>query len=92
MKIMRNISAEPIFFKNYLDSKPFSENFKLTGLSSTILSKSSPIFNINKGSHISVNKMSKKISLNKTYWMVEGRPGIVMAIMELIVKDEMSSS
>jgi hypothetical protein len=36
--------------------------------------------------------MSKKISLNKTYWMVEGMPGIVMAIMELIVKNEMSSS
>jgi hypothetical protein len=47
MKIMRNINAEPAFFKNYLDSKPFSENYKLTGLSSKILSRSSPKFNIN---------------------------------------------
>jgi hypothetical protein len=36
--------------------------------------------------------MSKKISLNITYWIAEGIPGIVMAIMAFIVKKEMSSS
>jgi hypothetical protein len=45
MKKMRNINAEPAFFKNYLDSKPFSENYRFTGLSLTILSISSPKFN-----------------------------------------------
>jgi hypothetical protein len=47
MKKMRNINAEPAFFKNYLDSKPFSENYRFTGSSSTILSISSPKLNIN---------------------------------------------
>jgi hypothetical protein len=53
---------------------------------------SSPRINMNLENQISVNKISKKISLNKTYWMVEGSPGIVTAIMEFIVKKEMSSS
>jgi hypothetical protein len=47
IKKMRNINAEPAFFKNYLDSKPFSENYRFTGSSSTIFSISSPNLNIN---------------------------------------------
>ena len=31
MKKMRNINDEPAFFKNYLDSKPFSENDRFKG-------------------------------------------------------------
>ncbi len=64
---MRNINAEPEFFKNYLDSKPFCEKNRFTGSSSRMFSMSSPNSNMNLDNQISVNKISKKISLYKTY-------------------------
>jgi hypothetical protein len=46
MKNTRIINADPAFFKNYFELKPFSENYRLTDSSSTLMSISSPKYNI----------------------------------------------
>ncbi len=84
------MAEDPEFFKNNLESKPFSENYEFKGSSFITRSILNPIFYINCFNQSSVYRISKQMYLIITLYIVEGYPGILIAIIELVAKKEIS--
>ena len=86
---MKN-TEEPEFFKNYLESYPLSENWIFRAESFYNESKGIPRNSMNSSIQSSVYKISKYMYLIITAWIIEGIPGIEIAIIEFIGKNEIS--
>ena len=78
------------FFKNYLELYPASENWIYRKVSFYNESKGIPRNSMNSSIQSSVYKISKYMYLIITAWIIEGIPGIEIAIIEFIGKNEKS--
>ncbi len=78
------------FFKNYLELYPASENWIYRKVSFYNESKGIPRNSMNSSIQSSVYKISKYMYLIITAWIIEGIPGIEIAIIEFIGKNEIS--